>query len=205
MAIHVPISEEAQAEARLLMLGAGNILDPKDGKPIVTPSQDMVLGNYYLTLELAGEPNEGKAFKNANEILMAYERREITLHTRVCIPAKELKHKIWTEEHKEKYLVTTAGKIIFNEIFPDTYPYINEGSKANIEYMTPDKFFIEKGKNLPEEVAKMPVVPALIKKDLGKIIAQIFKRYKTTETSIFLDNLKDLGFKYSTKSGITIS
>ncbi|MBQ7789884.1 MAG: DNA-directed RNA polymerase subunit beta' [Bacilli bacterium] len=205
MAIHVPISEEAQAEARLLMLGANNILDPKDGKPIVTPSQDMVLGNYYLTLELAGEPNEGKAFKNANEILMAYERREITLHTRVCILAKELKHKIWTDEQKEKYLVTTAGKIIFNEIFPDTYPYINEGSKANIEYMTPDKFFIEKGKNLREEVANMPVVPALIKKDLGKIIAQIFKRYKTTETSIFLDNLKDLGFKYSTKSGITIS
>ena len=71
--------------------------------------------------------------------------------------------------------------------------------------MTPDKFFIERGKNLPEEVAKMPIIPALIKKDLGKIIAQIFKRYKTTETSIFLDKLKDLGFKYSTKSGITIS
>ncbi|MBR2138564.1 MAG: DNA-directed RNA polymerase subunit beta' [Bacilli bacterium] len=205
MAIHVPISEEAQAEARLLMLGANNILDPKDGKPIVTPSQDMVLGNYYLTLELAGEPNEGKAYKDPNEVLMDYERRNITLHTRVCIPAKAFKHKIWTDEQKDKYLVTTAGKIIFNEIFPDTYPYINEGSKANIEFMTPDKFFIEKGKNLPEEVAAMPVVPALIKKDLGKIIAQIFKRYKTTETSIFLDKLKDLGFKYSTQSGITIS
>ena len=205
MAIHIPISEEAQAEARLLMLGANNILDPKDGKPIVTPSQDMVLGNYYLTLELPGEPNEGKAYKDANEALMAYERREITLHTRICIPAKAFRHKIWTDEQKEKYLVTTAGKIIFNEIFPDTYPYINEGSKENIEFMTPDKFFIEKGKNLPEEVASMKVVPALIKKDLGKIIAQIFKRYKTTETSIFLDKLKDLGFKYSTKSGITIS
>ena len=205
MAIHIPISEEAQAEARLLMLGANNILDPKDGKPIVTPSQDMVLGNYYLTLELAGEPNEGKAYKDPNEVLMAYERRDITLHTRVCIPTKEFKHKVWTDEQKDKYIVTTAGKIIFNEIFPDTYPYINEGSKENIEVMTPDKFFIEKGKNLPEEVAKMPVVPALIKKDLGKIIAQIFKRYKTTETSIFLDKLKDLGFKYSTKSGITIS
>ena len=205
MAIHIPISEEAQAEARLLMLGANNILDPKDGKPIVTPSQDMVLGNYYLTLELPGEVNEGKAYKDANEALMAYERRDITLHTRICIPTKELKHKIWTEEQKEKYLVTTVGKIIFNEIFPDTYPYINEGSKENIEYMTPDKFFIERGKNLPEEVAKMPIIPALIKKDLGKIIAQIFKRYKTTETSIFLDKLKDLGFKYSTKSGITIS
>ena len=205
MAIHIPISEEAQAEARLLMLGANNILDPKDGKPIVTPSQDMVLGNYYLTLELAGEPNEGKAYKDPNEVLMAYERRDITLHTRVCIPTKEFKHKVWTDEQKDKYIVTTAGKIIFNEIFPDTYPYINEGSKENIEVMTPDKFFIEKGKNLPEEVAKMPVIPALIKKDLGKIIAQIFKRYKTTETSIFLDKLKDLGFKYSTKSGITIS
>ena len=175
MAIHIPISEEAQAEARLLMLGANNILDPKDGKPIVTPSQDMVLGNYYLTLELAGEPNEGKAYKDPNEVLMAYERRDITLHTRVCIPTKEFKHKVWTDEQKEKYIVTTAGKIIFNEIFPDTYPYINEGSKENIEVMTPDKFFIEKGKNLPEEVAKMPVVPALIKKDLGIIIAQICK------------------------------
>ena len=205
MAIHIPISEEAQAEARLLMLGANNILDPKDGKPIVTPSQDMVLGNYYLTLELPGEENEGKAYKDANEALMAYERREITLHTRICIPAKAFRHKIWTDEQKEKYLVTTAGKIIFNEIFPDTYPYINEGSKENIEFMTPDKFFIEKGKNLREEVAKMEIIPALIKKDLGKIIAQIFKRYKTTETSIFLDKLKDLGFKYSTKSGITIS
>ena len=205
MAIHIPISEEAQAEARLLMLGANNILDPKDGKPIVTPSQDMVLGNYYITLELAGEENEGKAYKDPNEALMAYERREITLHTRICIPTKAFKHKIWTDEQKEKYLVTTAGKIIFNEIFPDTYPYINEGSKENIEFMTPDKFFIERGQNLPEVVASMPVVPALVKKDLGKIIAQIFKRYKTTETSIFLDKLKDLGFKYSTKSGITIS
>ena len=205
MAIHIPISEEAQAEARLLMLGANNILDPKDGKPIVTPSQDMVLGNYYLTLELPGEPNEGKAYKDPNEALMAYERREITLHTRICIPTKEFKHKVWTDEQKDKYLVTTAGKILFNEIFPDTYPYVEEGSKENIEVMTPDKFFIEKGKNLPEEVAKMPCIPALIKKDLGKIIAQIFKRYKTTETSIFLDKLKDIGFKYSTKSGITIS
>ena len=205
MAIHIPISEEAQAEARLLMLGANNILDPKDGKPIVTPSQDMVLGNYYLTLEIAGEENEGKAYKDPNEALMAYERRDITLHTRICIPAKAFKHKVWTDEQKDKYLVTTAGKIIFNEIFPDTYPYINEGSKENVEFMTPDKFFIEKGKNLYEEVAALPVVPALIKKDLGKIIAQIFKRYKTTETSIFLDKLKDLGFKYSTKSGITIS
>ena len=205
LAVHVPISEEAQAEARLLMLGANNILDPKDGKPIVTPSQDMVLGNYYLTLEVPGEENEGKAFKDANEALMAYERNEITLHTRICIPTKAFKHKVWTDEQRDMYLVTTVGKIKFNEILPDTYPYINSGSKENVEVMTPDKFFIEKGKNLREEVAKMDITPALIKKDLGKIIAQIFKRYKTTETSIMLDKLKDIGFKYSTKSGITIS
>ena len=205
MAVHVPISEEAQAEARLLMLGANNILDPKDGKPIVTPSQDMVLGNYYLTLEVPGEPNEGKAFKDSNEVLMSYERRDITIHTRICLPTKSFTHKVFTDEQREKYLVTTAGKIIFNEILPDTYPYIEEGSTENFEILTPDKFFIEKGKNLREEVAKMPIVNALVKKDLGKIIAQIFKRYKTTETSMMLDRLKDLGFKYSTKSGITIS
>ena len=205
MAVHVPISEEAQAEARLLMLGANNILDPKDGKPIVTPSQDMVLGNYYLTLEIAGEDNEGKAFKDANEALMAYERRDITLHTRICIPVSSFKHKVWTDEQKDKYLITTAGKIIFNEILPDTYPYIGEGTKENLEYLTPDKFFIDRGMNLREEVASRPLIPALVKKDLGKIIAQIFKRYKTTETSVFLDKLKDLGFKYSTKSGITFA
>jgi DNA-directed RNA polymerase subunit beta' len=205
MAVHVPITEEAQAEARLLMLGANNILDPKDGKPIVTPSQDMVLGNYYLTLEVAGEDHEGKAYKDANEALMAYERREITLHTRICIPVASFKHKVWTDEQREKYLITTPGKIIFNEILPDTYPYIGEGSKENVEFLTPDSFFIERGKNLREEVASRDIVPALVKKDLGRIIAQIFKRYKTTETSIMLDKLKDLGFKYSTKSGITIS
>ena len=205
MAVHVPLSEEAQAEARLLMLGANNVLDPKNGSPIVTPSQDMVLGNYYLTLEVAGEPNEGKAYSDPNAVLMAYERRDITLHTRVCVPAKSFKYKVWLDEQKDKYLVTTAGKIIFNEILPDTYQYINEGSRENIENITPLKFFIEKGENLPEVVASMPVTPALIKKNLEKIIAQIYKRYKVTETSIMLDKLKDLGFKYSTKSGITIS
>ena len=86
MAVHVPLSEEAQAEARLLMLGSNNILHPKSGDPIVTPSQDMVLGNYYITMEKAGEEGEGRVFKNTNEALMAYERRELTLHARVVIP-----------------------------------------------------------------------------------------------------------------------
>ncbi len=152
MAIHVPLSEEAQAEARILMLGANNILSPKDGKPIVTPSQDMVLGNYYLTMEEAGLPLEGHAYKSPDEVLMAYERKDITLHTRVCLLAKTFRHKVFTDDQREKYLVTTPGKIIFNEILPDTYPYLNEPSKENIEHLTPDKFFLEKGTNLVEAV-----------------------------------------------------
>ena len=205
MAVHVPLSEEAQSEARLLMLGANNILSPKDGSPIVTPGQDMVLGNYYLTLEIAGLEHEGKAYKNSNEALMDYERRNITLHTRVCIPAKSFTHKIWADANIDKYLVTTPGKIIFNEILPDAFPYVNEASKENFEGLTPDIYFIEKGENLPERVKEIPVAKGFVKKDLEKLIAQIFKRFKTTETSIFLDKLKNQGFKFSTLSGITFS
>ena len=205
MAIHVPLSEEAKAEARILMLGANNILKPSDGKPIVTPSQDMVLGNYYITVEYAGEENEGKVYKNYNEAIMAYERREITLHTRIAVPVSSFKYKLFTDDVKDKYLVTTAGKLIFNEILPDTFPYINEPTKDNIEGITPSKYFLERGTNIPEAIASMPVAGAFAKKTLQQIIAQVFRRYKTTETSMMLDRLKDLGFKYSTISGITFS
>jgi len=205
MAVHVPLSEEAQAEARLLMLGANNILKPSSGDPIVTPSQDMVLGNYYITMEKAGLPGEARIFKDSNEALMAYERREITLHTRIVIPVDSFKYKIFTEEQHGKYLVTTVGKLKFNEILPDSFPYINEPSDENIKVITPDKFFIERGANIPEVVRDMPVVMPFKKKILEKIIAQIFKRYKTTETSVFLDDLKNLGFKYSTIAGITVA
>ena len=205
MAVHVPLSEEAQAEARILMLGANNILSPKDGTPIVTPSQDMVLGNYYITMEKAGLPGEGRVFKDSNEALMAYERRELTLHTRIALPVDSFKHKLFTETQKGKYLVTTVGKIKFNEILPDSFAYINEPTSDNIQNITPNKYFIEKGQNIPEVIKSMPLVKPFAKGILEKIIAQIFKRYKTTETSIMLDKLKDLGFKYSTLAGITIS
>ncbi len=205
MAVHVPLSEEAQAEARLLMLGANNILHPKSGDPIVTPSQDMVLGNYYITMEKAGLPGEGRLFKNTNEALMAYERRELTLHTRIAIPVDSFKYKIFTEEQHGKFLVTTVGKIKFNEILPDSFPYINEPTDENIQQITPNKYFIEKGSNIPEVIASMPLVKPFAKGVLEKVIAQVFKRYKTTETSIMLDKLKDLGFHYSTIAGITVS
>ena len=205
MAVHVPLSEEAQAEARMLMLGSNNILHPKSGDPIVTPSQDMVLGNYYITMEKAGEDGEGRVFKNSNEALMAYERREITLHTRIAIPVNSFKYKLFTEGQKNKYLVTTVGKIKFNEILPDTFAYINEPSDENISNITPNKYFLEMGTNIPEAIAKMELVKPFAKGTLEKVIAQVFKRYKTTETSTMLDKMKDLGFKYSTVSGITVS
>ena len=205
MAVHVPLSEAAQAEARLLMLSSNNILDPKDGKPIVTPSQDMVLGNYYITTEKAGIEGEGRVFKNSNEAIEAYERRELTLHARIALPAKSFKYKMFTDEQKKMYLVTTVGKLLFNEILPDGFQYINEPSKDNYENLTPMKYFLKMGTNIPEAIAKMPLVKPFAKGDLKKIIAQVFKRYKTTETSIYLDKLKNLGFKYSTLSGISIS
>ncbi|HOZ88886.1 MAG TPA: DNA-directed RNA polymerase subunit beta', partial [Bacilli bacterium] len=205
MAVHIPLSEEAKAEARILMLGANNILDPKNGKPIVTPSQDMVLGNYYLTIEEAGLPNEGRVFKSVNEALMTYQRKEISLHTRIVVPVKAFKYKLFTEEQKDKYLVTTIGKLIFNEILPDSFPYVNEGTKDNIENITPNKYFLEKGTDLKKAIAEMELVAPFVKKTLESIISQIFKRYKTTETSIMLDKIKDLGFKYATIAGITVS
>ena len=205
MAVHVPLSEEAKAEARILMLGANNILSPKDGKPIVTPSQDMILGNYYITMEKKGLEGEGRVFKNTNEVLMAYQRRELTLHTRILVPVNSFKHKVFLDSNKDKYFVTTPGKIIFNEILPDSFPFINEPTDDNIEGITPAKYFINYGENLKEKLDEIPLAQPFNKGTLEKIIAQVFKRYKTTETSIMLDKLKDLGFKYSTYSGITIA
>ena len=205
MAVHVPLGIEAQAEARILMLGSNNILSPKNGKPIVTPTQDMVLGNYYITMEKSGLPGEGRVFKDSNEALMAYERDEIKLHTRIAVPVSSFKYKLFSDDQKDKYLVTTVGKIKFNEILPDSFQYVNEASKENIERLTPSKFFLEKGTDIKEAIKEMPLVGPFAKGDLGNVIAQVFKRYKTTETSVFLDKLKDLGFKYSTKAGITIA
>lgn len=205
MAVHVPLSEEAQAEARLLMLGSNNILHPKSGDPIVTPSQDMVLGNYYITMEKEGLEGEGRVFKNCNEALMAYERKELTLHTRIAIPVSSFKHKLFTDEQKDKYLVTTVGKIKFNEILPDSFAFVNEPTDDNISNITPNKYFLDRGTNIKEAIKEMPLVKPFAKGTLEKIIAQVFKRYKTTETSEMLDKLKDLGFYYSTIAGITVS
>jgi len=204
MAVHVPLSAEAQAEARVLMLSAQNILNPKDGNPVVTPSQDMVLGNYYLTLERKGAVGEGSIFKDANEAIKAYQNGYVHLHSRIAVSAKGLNNETFTEEQNEKLLITTVGKLIFNEILPKTFPYINEPTKNNLEGQTPDKYFIDKGVNVREEIAQREIIEPFKKGILGDIIAEVFKRFKISETSKMLDRMKDLGFKYSTKGGITI-
>lgn len=204
MAVHVPLSSEAQAEARLLMLAAQNILNPKDGKPVVTPSQDMVLGNYYLTLERDNAVGEGMVFNDTNEALLAYQNGYVHLHTRVAVRASSLKNETFTEEQNNQLLMTTVGKLIFNEILPKTFPYINEPTKENLEIKTPERFFIEKGENVVEAIKAQPLNEPFKKGILGNIIAEVFKRFKITETSKMLDKMKDLGFKYSTKAGITV-
>jgi DNA-directed RNA polymerase subunit beta' len=204
MAVHVPLSAEAQAEARLLMLAAQNILNPKDGKPVVTPSQDMVLGNYYLTLEREGAVGEGSIFNDINEALLAYQNGYVHLHTRVAVHARSINNQTFTAEQKSKLLVTTVGKMIFNEILPDTFPYMNEPTKTNLEEKTPDHYFVDTDTNVKEHIQSQPTIRPFIKKFLGNIIAEVFKRFKITETSKMLDRMKDLGFKFSTKAGITV-
>ena len=153
MAVHVPLSQEAQAEARLLMLAAQNILNPKDGKPVVTPSQDMVLGNYYLTMEQEGRVGEGMFFKDMDEAVLAYNNGYVHLHSRIAVPASSLAHKPFTDWQKERMMVTTVGKLLFNEIMPNEFPYLNEPTMENLEVATPDKYFLEPGANIKEEIA----------------------------------------------------
>ena len=230
MAVHLPLSEEARAEAQVLMLGSNNILGPKDGKPIVTPSQDMVLGNYYLTmeetadefmsnadrLERLGDPdaaevwrifakNEGHVFKSVNEVYMAYETKVVHLHSRVAILGSALKKQSFSEAQNKSYLITTVGKMIFNEMFPSDFPYLNEITKRNFA-STPEDFFVPMGSNIKEIIRLMPVNKSFVKKDIGNVIDEVFKRYHSSrQTSQILDKIKDMGFQYSTVAGMTVA
>ncbi len=149
MAVHVPLNEEAQAEARMLMLAAQNILNPKDGKPVVTPSQDMVLGNYYLTMEEDGREGEGMLFRDMDEAVTAWRNGYVHLHSRIAVDPKKLGDKPFTEEQRSKLMVTTVGKVIFNSIMPQEFPYLNEPTDFNLTVQTPDKYFVEAGTDIP--------------------------------------------------------
>ncbi len=207
MAVHVPLSAEAQAEARLLMLSAHNILNPKDGRPVTTPNQDIVMGAYYLTLEREGAPGEGKFFSSQEELIMAYETGYVGLHARVAVDVtgsgKSFKPQDLLLKGSKKLLMTTAGKIIFNDIFPEDFSYINgdfseeNGSQEASVTLT--------GDNLAAIIQNTPTREALKKDSAGVIIAQIFRRYGSTKTTEILDKIKSLGFHYATKAGITVA
>ncbi len=206
MAVHVPLSAEAQAEARLLMLASGNILNPKDGKPVVTPSQDMVLGSFYLTMDNVEAKGTGTIFRTVNETISAYQSGNVALHAVVAIPARVLNKDAFSEKQNGALLITTVGKIIFNEIFPSSFPYINEASKENLLVGTPDRYFVyEKGADIRELIKNAEFKGAVGKEYLGQIIAECFRTYHTTKTSVILDDIKQLGFTYSTKAGITVA
>ena len=229
MAVHLPLSKAAQEEALNLMLASNNILGPKDGKPIVTPSQDMVLGNYYLTLEETKEAllaragrrqakgdieeyelftiygnAEGKVFRSIDEVLLAYQTKQAHLHTRIAIRGSALKKTGFTEEMNKSYLITTVGKVIFNLIFPAEFPYLNEPSKENLKADLA-KFFVPMGTDIKEYIHKAEIIRPFKKKDLGNIIDEIYHRYGRSKTSAVLDKMKDQGFKYATCAGFTIS
>lgn len=204
MAVHVPLGKEAIEEARQLMLGSKNILGPKDGKPIVTPSQDMVLGNYYLTLEVPGAVGEGSIFRDENEVLLAYAAKVVHLHTRIALPAASLHNKTFTEKQNNSLLITTVGKVIFNQVFEGDFPYMNEPSAESLTG-TPDKYFVPYGTNVKEYISSQPIIKPFTKKTLGNIINQVFKVSDIQDISAMLDKLKDQGFYYSTVAGITVS
>jgi DNA-directed RNA polymerase subunit beta' len=206
MAVHVPLSAEAQAEARILMLASGNILNPKDGKPVVTPSQDMVLGSFYLTMDNVEAPGSFTVLASVNEAISAYHRGAASLHAKVAIPAKLLNKTSFTEKQQNALLITTIGKIIFNEIFPADFPYINEATKSNLLNGISDEYFIfDKGADIREAIRNAPSRGAIGKEYLGSIIGECFRRYETTRTSVILDNIKQNGFTYSTRAGITVA
>ncbi len=181
MAVHVPLSAEAQAEARFLMLSANNLLKPQDGKPVTVPTQDMVLGSYYLTLEKGGEPGEGKVFGNLDEVIMAYENGYLGLHA----PIKVKMTKVINGEPVTKMVDVTAGKLIFNEAIPQDLGFIDR-SEPGKEFDLEINFLVDR-------------------KGLGKIIDKCIKAHGTTDTAVLLDKIKALGFKYSTRGAITIS
>ena len=148
--------------------------------------------------------NEGHVFKDTNEVLIAYQNKQVHLHTRIALPGYALHKSCFTEKQNHSYLVTTVGKVIFNEMFPADFPYINDVNKASLQ-ATPDKFFLPLGTNIKEAIAAMPLNPEFKKKDLSNVIAEVFNRYRTEGTSDIMDNIKDLGFEYSTVAGMTVS
>ena len=181
MAVHLPLSAEAQAEARFLMLAANNLLKPSDGKPVAVPSQDMVLGSYYLTMDKPGEPGEGKVFRDVNEALMAYNEHDVSLHANIKVKiTKDL-----GDKKVSKIIDATVGRLIFNENIPQNLGYVDRTNS--------DKQF------------DLEIAFLVGKKQLSDIIERCIKIHGTTTTSEVLDRIKALGYKYSTRAALTVA
>ena len=181
MAVHLPLSDEAQEEARNLMLAAKNLLKPSDGKPVTVPTQDMVLGSYYLTIDKAGEKGEGKVFRDAAEAIMAYQDGVITIHAAIKVRVtKEI-----GDITISRIVPTTAGKIIFNEHIPQDLGYVDRTD--------------------PDHQLDYEIGFKVGKKQLGQIIDRCLKIHGTSTTAQVLDKIKAMGYKYSTRSGITVA
>lgn len=241
MAVHVPLSKKAQQEAVDLMIASHNILGPKDGQPICIPTQDMLLGNYYITLENDVEglkqqaryyekfgdtteaekyklyaECEGKVFASPDEVLMAYNNRLIHLQSRIAIRASSLGKSYFNKAMNKSYLVTTPGKIIFNSIYPEDFPYINSAADCVFEHTGEKKpyeadenylpeGFLPYGTNIKEYLASKKLNKPISKNQISAIITELFYRYQAEKTSHILDAIKNLGFEYSTISGITVA
>ncbi|ADL53410.1 DNA-directed RNA polymerase subunit beta' [Clostridium cellulovorans] len=181
MAVHLPLSVEAQAEARFLMLAAHNIMKPSDGKPVSVPTQDMVLGSYYLTLEKEGAKGEGKFFTNTDEVLMAYQNGDIAINARIKVRLQ----KVIDGKVIKGNIETTCGKIIFNESIPQNLGFVD--------------------RTIPGNELKLEIDFLVSKKNLGNIIEKCYQKYGPTKTSTMLDKIKATGYHYSTIGAITVS
>ncbi len=182
MAIHLPLSPEAQAEARYLMLSVNNLLKPQDGKPVTVPTQDMILGSYYLTMEVPGERGEGNYFSSPEEAIIAYENKEVSMHAKIAVRMSKI-----DEEGKEKHrkVETTVGRIIYNKGIPQDLGFVDRTNPEN-DFEPEINFVVNK-------------------KKLGKIIEKSINKYGLNRSAELLDYIKATGFKYSTTGGITVS
>ena len=182
MAVHLPLSVEAQAECRFLLLSPNNLLKPSDGGPVAVPSQDMVLGIYYLTQERPGAKGEGKIFKSINEAILAYENGAVTLHSRVKVRVTK---KMTDGTVKSAVIESTVGRFIFNEIIPQDLGFVD--------------------RSIPEHELKLEVDFHVGKKQLKQILEKVINVHGATQTAVTLDDIKSIGYKYSTKASMTIS
>ncbi|SYV97525.1 DNA-directed RNA polymerase subunit beta', partial [Mycoplasmopsis edwardii] len=220
MAIHVPISEKAVREAQELMLASKNILGPKDGEPIINPSQDIILGLYYLTIEKTGEKalGEGNYYSSLDELLLAYERGKVSLHSRVVLPIKAINKPKLLEQTNKPYIFSTVGKFLLNSMLPTEFEFVfgkyvekHYSQKPNGETKVTekevihtsrndlDRYTLGYGENFREEIQKLDLNLALSKKDIARIIRKIYEDYVAVITiediASILNNVNKFNYK----------